>query len=136
MQPLTSQEAQPLIQLQTRRVRDLRLQHNFVRAPLLHGFDRHADELRGDAATTKGFLHGQHGDVAPVGAGAVRLEFGDDDADEVAGRAVANGCGCGRERHEAQVAPLVEEVAVDVDAVGFGKVFGDELADGGEELFF
>ena len=35
MQPLTSQEAQPLIQLQTRRVRDLRLQHNFVRAPLL-----------------------------------------------------------------------------------------------------
>ena len=50
--------------------------------------------------------------------------------------------GLGRERererergwlyHKAQLAPLVQEVAVDVDAVGFGEVFGDELADGGE----
>jgi hypothetical protein len=27
---------------------------------------------------------------------------------------------------------LVEEIAVHIDAVGFGKVFGDQLADGGE----
>ena len=34
--------------------------------------------------------------------------------------------------HEAEISPLVEEVAVYVDAVGFGEVFGDHLADGGE----
>jgi len=30
----------------------------------------------------------------------------------------------------------VEEVAVDIDAVGFGEVLGDEGADGGEVLGF
>ena len=38
--------------------------------------------------------------------------------------------------HEAQLAPLVEEVAVHVDAVGLGQVLGDELPDGREVGFF
>ena len=43
-----------------------------------------------------------------------------------------------RTYHEAQVTPLVQKVAVDVDAVGFAQVFGDEFADGREVggLFF
>lgn len=32
--------------------------------------------------------------------------------------------------HETQVAPLVEKVAVDVDAVWFGEILGDQLLDG------
>lgn len=53
----------------------------------------------------------------------MRLEFCNHDTDD--GGIV----GC----EEAEVAPLVEEVAVDIDAVGLGEVGGDERADGGEE---
>jgi hypothetical protein len=34
--------------------------------------------------------------------------------------------------HVAQVTPLVQEVAVDIDAVGFREVLGDQLPDGGQ----
>ena len=34
--------------------------------------------------------------------------------------------------HETKIPPLVEKVAIYVDAVGLGEVFGDELADGGQ----
>ena len=37
--------------------------------------------------------------------------------------------------HEAKVAPLVQEVPVDVDAIGFAEVLGDQGTDGGEVLF-
>ncbi len=33
---------------------------------------------------------------------------------------------------ETEISPLVEEVSVYVDAVGFGKIVGDELADCGQ----
>lgn len=38
--------------------------------------------------------------------------------------------------HIAQVTPLIQEVTVYIDTVGLGKVFGDQLADGGEVQFF
>ena len=34
--------------------------------------------------------------------------------------------------HEAQVSPLIEEIAVDTDTVGFGEIIRDQLPDGGE----
>lgn len=37
--------------------------------------------------------------------------------------------------HEAEVGPLMEEVAVDVDAVGLAQVLGDQRADGRQVLF-
>ena len=38
--------------------------------------------------------------------------------------------------HVAEMAPLVQEVAVDIDAVGLAQVFGDEGPDGGQVLGF
>jgi hypothetical protein len=59
----------------------------------------------------------------------VALEFANHDADEgVGGRR-----GAGVDGHEAEFGPLVEEVAVDVDGVGFGEVGGDQVADLGQE---
>ena len=37
---------------------------------------------------------------------------------------------CRLTHHETQVPPLVEEIAVDIDAIGLRKVGGDQLPDG------
>lgn len=55
------------------------------------------------------------------------FEFTDDHASQLI---VVSGVNC----HEAQFGPLVEKVSVHIDAVRFGKVFGDQLADLGEIL--
>lgn len=34
--------------------------------------------------------------------------------------------------HEAKVSPLIEEIAIDADTVGFGEIIGDQASDGGE----
>lgn len=39
-------------------------------------------------------------------------------------------------RQEAEVAPLVQEIAVDVNAVGLGQILGDQLAHGGDVFIF
>lgn len=36
----------------------------------------------------------------------------------------------------AEITPLIQEIAVDVDAIGLGEVLGDELADGGQVFRF
>jgi len=41
-----------------------------------------------------------------------------------------------RRYHIAQVSPLIQKVPIYIDTVWFGKVFGDQLADRGEVLFF
>jgi hypothetical protein len=38
--------------------------------------------------------------------------------------------------HETQVTPLVEEIAIDVNAVWLTQILGDEGADGWQELLF
>lgn len=38
--------------------------------------------------------------------------------------------------HVTEVPPLIQEVAVDVDAVGLGEIFGDQLPDRGEKFRF
>jgi hypothetical protein len=86
MQSFAPEEAQPLVQLQTRRVADLGLENDLVCAAGSHGVDGEAHEVRGDAFAAVGRLDGEHGDVAAEGPGAVRLEFADYDADE-------GGCG-------------------------------------------
>lgn len=85
MQLLGAQEAEALVQLQRGRVCDLRLEDNLVGVAGGHGVNGHGDELRGDALAAVRLLHGQHGDVAAEGAGAVGLQLGDDDADEGVG---------------------------------------------------
>jgi hypothetical protein len=79
MQSLTPNKSQPLIQLQTRRITDLGLKHDFIRIPRRHGVDGHAHEIRRYALASVGFLRCEHGDVAPVRAAAVWLEFADYD---------------------------------------------------------
>lgn len=39
-----------------------------------------------------------------------------------------------RSDHEAEVCPLAQKIAVDIDAVGLTQVLGDEGADGGQIL--
>ncbi|KAB8345860.1 hypothetical protein FH972_022915 [Carpinus fangiana] len=128
MQPFTPQEAQPLIQLQARRVGHLRLERNLVGPVGAHRLDAHLDEARRDALAAVGLAHGQHGNVAAHGPAAVLLEFVDDDADQSAGGGV--------EGHQTECRPLVEKVAVDVDAVGLGEILGDQRADWCQVLGF
>jgi hypothetical protein len=37
--------------------------------------------------------------------------------------------------HEAQISPLVQEVSIDIDAIGLTEVLGDERTNRGEVLF-
>jgi len=149
VQPFAPQKPQPLVQLQTGCVGGLGLEDNLIGIAGGHGVDGHAHEMRGDAASAVGLLDGEHGDVAAEGAGAVGFKLGDDDAKEGLGCRVKGllciSRGGTKERNQAapwashqvaQVPPLVQEVTVDIDAVGLGQVFGDELADGGQEALF
>jgi hypothetical protein len=85
MQPLTPYETQSLVQLQARRIRNLRLEHDFIRIARRHGLDGHFHELGRDAAAAVWFLDSEHGDVAAESAGAVGFEFADYHADEGGG---------------------------------------------------
>lgn len=71
----------------------------------IHGL---AHQLRSNSLTTVLRLHSQHSDVASHRAATVRLEFADDDTDELV---------IVVQSHKAQVSPLVEEVTVDIDTV-------------------
>jgi hypothetical protein len=82
VQPLTPNKAQPLIQFQTRSIRHLGLEHYLVGVARSHGIDGQTNKLRGYAPTAVFLLRGEHGDVAAVGAAAVRFEFAGYDADE------------------------------------------------------
>lgn len=58
------------------------------------------------------------------------------------GGAILNCCHCPNGQplalvqtyHETQVSPLVQEITVDIDAVGFAQIFGDQSSNSGKIL--
>lgn len=147
VQFLRPQEAKLLIQTHGRNISLLRLEDNLVGFALGHGVNGLFDKSRGDAMATEVGCNGQHGDVTPpcrVRVRSMDFQLADDDADErrINGvqrlenivRELVINIGGERSDHEAEVCPLAQKIAVDIDAVGLTQVLGDECADGGQIL--
>lgn len=104
---------------------------------LLHGVYGPPYESRSNASLPVCFRNRQHGYVASICAAPMGLKLAHDDAYELAGVLVE----CLPTRlsalrlatptvayHEAEVLPLIQEVAVNVDTVRLGEILGDQLS--------
>mmetsp|Transcript_10313 Transcript_10313/g.30757 ORF Transcript_10313/g.30757 Transcript_10313/m.30757 type:complete len:210 (+) Transcript_10313:98-727(+) len=133
VQPLVAHKAEPVVQPQGANVGRLCLEDSLVATALPHGEDGGADEARAHASLAHRVVHRQHRDVAARPPAAVHVLLAHNDADDLlAARRLARGSalgGAGRERHKAELRPLVDKVAVRKDGVGLGEVDRDEVDD-------
>lgn len=121
IQALLSDKSKRFIKCKRRYVVILGLEHHLVYAVLFHNFDRAAYERTGYAAFAPVLVHAEHGYVASVSDMLVHALLAYDDANR-------NRRACWY-RQECELRPLMKEVAVGVDDIGFTELSLDQRHD-------
>ena len=106
---------------------------NLIRVPILHGINRHAYKFGRNASSTVLLDRGKHGDVASESAAAVVFEFAYYDTSQLIGFGIqslkkrlidfrSTNMESKVPYHVTEVAPLVQEISIDIYAVGLWRL--------------
>lgn len=121
IQALLSDKPKRFIKRKRRYIVVFGLEHHLVYAVLFHNFDRATYERTGYAAFAPALVHAEHGYVASVSDMLVHALLAYDNANR-------NRRACWY-RQECELRPLMEEVAVSVDDIGFAELSLDQRHD-------
>lgn len=116
-----------------------------ISVSLDHNVNYHSNQLRSNSFSPMLLFDGQHGNVTPQRASPMGFQLGDHNAKQ--GVVPVQGLGFPlvsicilmlktTRNHEAQIPPLIKEIFINIDAIGFGQVIGNQLSDCGKVYRF